>query len=257
MKNHYFLAPSLPALNVDEKPDITFKELMERLSLNLKKDELEKVAVLRRLSDLYNIRALYLKQPLDWQGNLNEKELDEALLLQADLPDYVFEFLNQFEGTQDKVRHFFGLISRYYSEEIATHKGFLKDLLILQREMRLVLAALRAKKAKRDIVKELQFEDFTDPIVAHILAQKDMDTYDPPYEYLDLKARIEACDDDPWLLNRAVLLYEYEKIEERAGYPLFSLNWILGYVARFMLIEHLHALDAEKGKEIVTHYKIG
>jgi len=70
MKNHYFLAPSLPALNVDEKPDITFKELMERLSLNLKKDELEKVAVLRRLSDLYNIRALYLKQPLDWQGNL-------------------------------------------------------------------------------------------------------------------------------------------------------------------------------------------
>jgi hypothetical protein len=206
---------------------------------------------------LFNIRAHYSEEPLDPRGNLNEKELDDALLAEADLPQYVFEFLNQFDEVQEKVRHFFGLLSRYYAEEIRRQKGFLKQLLIFQRDVRLVLAAIRAKKLRRDVLKEFQFEDFTDPLVAHILAQRDMNTYDPPLEYQDLKEKLQAAGEDPLEQHKAVIAYELDRIEEMTGYPLFSLAWILGYVAKLLLVERYFQLDKARGKEIVDKYKMG
>lgn len=257
MKNYYFVAPSLPSLVLGEAPEITFEELMHRLELNLSKEDMDEVRVLRMGIDLFNIRAHYSNQPLDPRGNLNEKELDDALLAEADLPPYVFEFLNQFDEPKEKVRHFFGLLSRYYAEEIPKQKGFLKQLLIFQRDVRLILAAIRAKKLGRDVLKEFQFEDFTDPLVAQILAQRDMDQYEPPLEYQDLKEKLRAAGDDPLEQYKAVINYELDRIEEMTGYPLFSLAWILGYVAKLMLVERYHQLDGARGKEIVDKYKTG
>ena len=257
MNNYYFVAPSLPVLVLGDIPDMSFKEVMHRLEMNLSKSDLQQVAAIRLSIDLQNIRSLYLEQPLDDHGNLNERELDEALLVEADMPDYVFEFLGQFDEPKEKARHFFGLLSKYYSKEIPKAMGFLKHVLALQREMRLVLAAIRAKKMKRDITNELQFEDFTDPFVAQILAQKDMDEYEPPIEYQDLKDSLAACGDDPWEQYKTVIGYEFDTIEEMTGYPLFSLKWILGYVARLLLVERWNLLDPEKGGEIVDRYKKG
>ncbi|NGX38397.1 MAG: hypothetical protein K1000chlam2_01570 [Chlamydiae bacterium] len=255
MHNYYFVAPSLPVLVLGENPEISFAELMQRLELNLDREDLKKIEVIRRATDLHNIRSLYLEKPLDAHGNLSEKELDEALLVEADLPGYVFEFLGQFDETKEKARHFFGLLSRYYAEEIPKNEGFLRNLLEFQREVRLVLAALRAKKTGRDITEELQFEDFTDPFVAHILAQKDMDNYEPPIEYQDLKENLRSCGDDPWQQYQVIMECEFERIEDMSGYPLFALDWILGYIARLMLVEKWAALDPERGKEMIDKYK--
>lgn len=257
MHNYFFVAPSLPTLVLGESPEITFEEVISRLQLNLCKEDMERVNTLRLSIDLQNIRALYSNKPLDPRGNLSEKQLDEALLVEADLPDYVFDFLNQFDEDKEKVRHFFGLLSNYYAEEIPKQEGFLKDLLEFQREVHLVLAALRAKKTKRDIVKELQFEDFTDPFVAHILAQKDLDDYDPPMEYQDLKHYLLNSGNDPWEQYKTVVGYEFNRIEEMTGYPLFSLDWILGFVARLLLVEKWNALNDEEGKQIVDRYITG
>ncbi|MDN3506595.1 MAG: DUF2764 family protein [Simkaniaceae bacterium] len=257
MHNYFFVAPSLPSLVLSEVPDITFEQMMYRLQLNLSKEDLKKVSVLRLAIDLENIRALYLEQPIDPRGNLSEKELDEALLVEADLPDYVFEFLGQFEEDKEKARHFFGLLSRYYSEEIERQDGFLKELLTFEREVRLVLTALRAKRSGRDITEELQFEDFTDPMVAQILAQKDMEDYEPPMEYLPLKQSLLGCGDDPWEQYKTVIGFKFNRIEEMTGYPLFSLDWILGYVARLMLVEKWNELNEERGKGIADKFKTG
>ena len=253
--NYYFVAPSFPTLVLGESPEIEFDEFITRLEMNLTKDDLKHVQTLRRMVDLYNIRAHYLKEPIDHHGNLTEKELDEALLVEDFLPEYVFEFLGRFEEVKDKVRNFSGLLARYFAEEIPKAEGFLKNLLIFEREVRLVLTAFRAKKTKRDVIGELQFEDFTDPIVAQILAQKDADDYDPPLEYQDLKTQLLSCGDDPWQQYETVTRYEFNKIDEMTGYPLFSLDWILGYMAQLMLVERMTKLNAERGREDLEKYK--
>jgi|SRR5882724_10984424 len=124
MKNYYFVVPSLPPLSMQERPGITFEEFMARLEVSLAKSDFEKTKVLRRFVDIGNIRALLMEEPVDPRGNLNEKELDEALLVHASLPDYVFEFLDQFEKVADKIKNFAGLPALYFNSESRSTRGF-------------------------------------------------------------------------------------------------------------------------------------
>lgn len=254
MRNYYFVASSLPALSLNERPEMTFKELMARLEINLSRHDLEKTIILRRFIDIYNIRALLMEELIDPRGNLNEKELDEALLVHTGLPDYVFDFLDQFEKVTDKIRNFHGLLARFFNEEIPKQEGFLRNYLIFEREWRLVLLALRAKQPNRDVVKELQFEDPTDPIVAHILAQKDSEVYEPPYEYAELKELLASCNADPLAEHRALAEYRFRKIAELAENRPFTIDQILSYMAQLMIIENLFELDRERGNMILETF---
>ncbi|MBS0604432.1 MAG: DUF2764 family protein [Verrucomicrobia bacterium] len=257
MRNYYFVVPSLPPLSVRERPEITFEEFMTRLEISLSKSDLEKTKVLRRFVDIFNIRALLIEETVDPRGNLNEKELDEALLVHAVLPDYVFEFLGQFEKVADKIRNFPGLLAQFFNSEIPKCKGFLRNYLSFERECRLVLVGLRAKQLGRDVARELQFEDPTDPLVAQILAQKDSDSYDPPSEYADLKELIASCYADPWLENKAFAEYRFKKIGEIAEGKLFTIEQILCYMAQLMIIENIIELDEERGNMILDTFKSG
>ena len=193
MGNYYFLAASLPPLAFGEKPEIRFDQFRMAAEINLNKKDNEKMILLRRITDFENVRSLLLKFPLDDRGNLSEIELDEALLTQSVLPDYFFDFLSKHNQHDQLIRNFAEVFSLYFSEEIPKQKGFVARFLNFEREFRIVLAALRAKEYKRDVIGELQFEDFSDSIVSGVLAQKDMETYEPPIEYQEIK-RYFSCD---------------------------------------------------------------
>lgn len=257
MANYYFLAASLPPLYLDKKPELSFAELKERLVLNLNRRDYEKTVVLRRFIDLTNIRSLLLEEPIDPRGNLDEKALDEALLIRNILPSYVFDFLDRYENVSDQVKHFSGLLSLFFLEEIPHQKGFLRKYLSFEHEWRLVATALRAKQYGKDLIRELQFEDFGDPLVAQILAQKDAAHYEPPFEYLDLKEKLSSCGTDPWLQYRVFAEYRFVKIEEMIDHPLFSIEWILAYMAQLLIVEHANELDALKGRMILDTFKAG
>jgi hypothetical protein len=257
MSNYYFIVASLPPLSLKEKPEISFQELMVRLEMNLSKHDLEKTKVLRRIVDIYNIRALLMEEPVDLRGNLNEKELDEALLIHAVLPDYVFDFLDQFDKASDKIRNFYGLLARFFNEEIPKQTGFLHKYLVFEREWRLVLLAIRGKQLGRDVARELQFEDPTDPLVAHILAQKDSEIYEPPPEYAEIKEIIASCYGDPWAEHNAFAEYRFRKIEELAENGLFTIEKILSYMAQLMIIESINELDAQRGGMILETFRSG
>lgn len=187
MANYYFLITALPPLTLGVKPEISFKEAKEMLALNLTPSDAHEVKRLLRPIDLYNIRALWLGLPLDERGNFEAKNLEEELLVQESLPPYLIDFLERYEATQDRLRYFSSLFVSFYRDELPKLKGFNLKYYKFERELRLVLTALRAKRQGRDIVRELQFEDPTDPFVADILAQKDAPEYTPPMEFEELK----------------------------------------------------------------------
>lgn len=255
MGNYYFLAPSLPPLILRDKPELSFEDLKARLSVNLSKSDMKQASLLMRFTDICNIRSLFLEEPIDPRGTLSEKELDEALLVQAVLPQYVFDFLDQFEKIQDRIRNFSGLLAKFFQEEIPQLKGFLKNYFVFEREWRLVLTALRCKQLGRDVAKELQFEDFADPFVAQILAQKDSDRYEPPMEYSELPELISASYPDAGELHKAFAEYRFKKIKEMSESSLFSIDVILAYMARLMIVEQYNELDEEKGQMILETFR--
>jgi hypothetical protein len=255
MSNYYYLAASLPPLEFPSFPDISSVELKESLRLNLSKKDFKKVETLRLFVDINNIRPLLLEEEIDPRGNLTEKELDEALLVRDFLPEYVFDFLNKYDTLSEKLKHFSELISQFFISEVDTHKGFLNEFLTFEREWRLVVLALRSKITHRDVVKELQFEDYNDPIVAQILAQKDAEQYEPPAEYKDLKDRYLSCGPDPWQLNKMLSEYRFSKIQELIDGDIFSIDTILGYLAQLMIIEQWNELDERRGQAILDTFK--
>lgn len=254
MGNYYYLAASFPPLVLGEKPELSFEELVAGLRLNLSDADWEKTVLFRRYIDLLNIRFLFLEEAVDSRGIYSEKELDEALLLKSGFPDYVFDFLQKYDSVMDRIRYFPGLIAQFFSLETPSEEGFLNAYFSFERQWRLVMVALRAKELKRDVMRELQFEDPSDFIVAHILAQKDADQYEPPMEYADLKEKYLSCGSDAKEQNRVILKWRFDRLEQLVDRPLFSIDWILCYMAQLLLVEEESSLKEDKGQMILEAF---
>lgn len=250
MANYYFLITALPPLTLGTKPEMSFHEVKEMLQLNLSKSDYHQFKQLLIPIDLYNIRALWLGLPLDEKGNYKAKDLEEELLVQGALPQYLIDYLERYESTEERLRYFSSLFVSLY-RELPKLQGFLLRYFQFERELRLVLTALRAKKRGRDLVKELQFEDVADPFVAAILAQKDSPDYMPPREFEDLKVLFMDNENAPQKLQRALLQFRFDQIAQMEENQDFSIDRVLAYVARLLLVEGWAQLDYEQGKSVV------
>lgn len=255
MANYYFLITAFPPLTIGKSPEISFKELEELLALNLSRADLDLVGELLRPIDLYNIRAFWLGLPLDDRGRIKAKEIEEELLVREGLENYVVDFLDRYESTEDRLKYFSSLYASMYQNAISRSKGFLLNYFQFDRELRLVLTGLRAKQSGRDLVRELQFEEAADPFVAEILAQKDAADFTPPRDYEELKAIFLANFTEPKELNRAILEYQFQKIEEMEEPQDFGIDRVLAYVAKFTIVESISLLNKEKGMEQMSSYE--
>jgi hypothetical protein len=251
MTNYYFLANSLPPIQVGEEPDMSFVELSHLLTLNLKPHDQKKVEAIRRYYDVLNLRLLWQEAPLDPRGNYSEIDLDEALLMREGFGSYLFSFLDKYEGVPARIRHFNELLVLFFQHKVAVHTGFLQDYFVFERELRLVMLGFRAKQLGRDVAVELQHEDPTDLIVAQIVAQKDAKSYEPPHGYEELKPLFEKFYHDPIELHKALCHYRFRKMEQLVEGDLFSVDSILSYLVGLIIVEQWQELSEDAGEQVV------
>ncbi|MCE5318234.1 MAG: DUF2764 domain-containing protein, partial [Parachlamydia sp.] len=175
MRNYYFLATSLPKLEIGLVPEIGLPELETLLKENLSMGDMEQVIRLRKFYDVLNIRAYWTGTPFDYWGNLDPAEMEEELLTQeyGVFPRYLGTFLNEYESREERLKHFPQLLKQYFDAAVADSTGFMKWYLKFERDMRLTLVAFRARKLNRNLSAELQYEDPEEDIIAQLLAQKD------------------------------------------------------------------------------------
>jgi hypothetical protein len=245
---YYFVVAALPPLSLKAVPEITFKELRDYVAMNVTASDQEQFHLLLEPIDLYNIKALWLGLPIDDRGTMSSKELEEVLLVRDLLPSYLSDFLDEYESVEDRLRYFSSLYAALYRQDV---RGFLAKYYAFERELRLILTALRAKKTGRDIVRELQFEDPQDPFVAQILSQKDAPDFSPPMEYEEVRDLFTENSSDPKKLAEALLKYRFEKIGEWEENEHFTLDRILAYAARLLILESAGQLDQEKASIVV------
>lgn len=239
---HFFLGSLLPSLTIGGEPPIGFEELVALYRSNLTSADLEKVQAIRTLIDLKNVVQLLKNKPLDLRGNFTEKELDEALVNRVELPPYLFDALDE----DEKLRNFSKVLIAYFNEE---HEGFLKWYFAFEHEWRILIAGYRSKKLEVDPAEELQYEDFHDPLVAQILAQKDAPTFEFPFEYADLGDKLKGTEGKPDEQYEAMARYRFERVLEATQDQPFSIDYLLGYLIQLMIVEDRFALDEKRGSE--------
>lgn len=230
-----------------------FREFKQFLRDNLSTSDYAKAVTVRNFYDMLNIRSYLKGEPLDTVGNLDESGMEEALATESVLPQYVFDYLNKYESKEGRIAHFPELLTAYFNKEIRAASGSFKVFLQMERDLRLILAAFRAKKLRWDVFKEMRFQDPEDEIVAQILAQKDAMQYEPPEKYEELKSLFFHLQDNPLGLQKALYEYRFRKINQLIGIDLFSLDRILAYMIELILIEKWQHLDQKKGMEIVEN----
>ncbi|MCB1082543.1 MAG: DUF2764 family protein [Chlamydiia bacterium] len=248
MSRYVFLGTVLPPLHVGSEPSLTFDELMTFFRDNLSKGDLEKVKTVLRYSDLKNVQNLLLERPLDYRANLNEKELDEALLNQVSLPPLLFDFLEEYTEVSDQLKHFSKVFITFFKEMDKKEKGFLKEYFQFEREWRILLAGYRAKKMGIDPTKELQHEDFSDPLVAEVIAQKDAPSFEFPFEFIELGEKLKDAK-NPEEHYHLMGEFRFRRVLEMGEDEPFSIDYLLGYLVRLMIVEDVFALSEKKGNE--------
>lgn len=246
MIRNFFVGSALPPLTLGEMPELSFVDLMALLESNLSKRELEQVRLLRLSIDIENVRRYLLSESIDTRGVFSEKEIDEAILNEVNLPEFLHDFLLKYKG-DDRNTYFGSVLASFYREMKRQGKGFVSEYFAFEHDFRLVLTAARAKKHGLDIQRELQFEDPKDPLVAELLAGRDAPKFVFPYEFADLEKIFIETDDDPMKQYFEMVKYRYNWIVNYSGKPFFALDTILGYVMRHLLIEDVASLDSEEG----------
>lgn len=252
MTQYYFLATILPALQIGVPPEIDSQELLNLLKINLSVSDYGKVERLLGLYDIYNIRAFWTGEPLDQWGTLDKNALEEALIVrEGPLPPFVFEYLQDHENQEDRLKDFPILFVKFFENLASTTQGFEREYALFERNLRLTLAAFRAKQLGRNLEKELQYEDPNDEVVAQLLAQKDAKTFEPPVDFQDLKPILEEHYSSPMELQKAMCEYRFKKLEEYVGLDSFSIDRVLVYVLEYVMADKWIQLDRKKGVEIV------
>lgn len=256
MAEYYFLASLLPPLEIGHVPSLGFKELKELLRVNLTKEDKEKVTAFLRLIDLENLRRLWTGEPLDKRGNLTQEEL-EIVSNEKQWPEEtpfgsVFhDFLEKYKTTEERIRAFSFLMGKFLDEQSGAFDGFLGSFFEFERAMRLVFLGFRAKKLDKNVVHELQYEDASDTLVAQIIAQKDAKGYEPPFEFKELKPLFDQYEDNPLELHKALVAFRFNEMLEMASGAHFSIERILGYMARLLLVEKWLELNVQEGISVI------
>lgn len=252
MSRYFFLGTVLPSLRVGDEPGISFDDVMTLYKDNLGFSDLEKVRVIRTYVDLKNVQKLLKKEEIDHRGNLNEKELDEALVNQENLPDYLFTFLEKYQEAFEQLAHYSKVFILFFKEIERTCQGFLRNYFQFEREWRVILAAYRGKKLGIDPAVSLQHEEFHDPLIAELLAQKDAPSFEFPFGYTELGEKLKEVEGKPDEQYRLMANFRFSRIEEMVQDRPFSLDYFLGYLVQLMVVEDFFALDEKRGRESLT-----
>ncbi len=252
MAKYYFLLTFLPALSLEANPELELEDLKRLLAENISSREQAKIFDLLLLQDLLNIKSIWMNIPIEQTGNFSEKELQEALQVHGILPEYMYDFLDKYGSNEERVRFFSELLYNFFSQ---SREGFLQEYFYFERELRLILAALRAKEAQIDIQKELQFESADEPLIALILSQKEMPSFEPPHEWEWVKEIYQENKQEPLQLHKALAEARFRWLDEKEKEEIFSIDAVLIYLAKLYLVESWHRLSEQLGKSIME--KIG
>lgn len=256
MDEYYFFVSLLPPLEIGHVPSLGFSELKALMDVNLKKSDRKIVRTFLSLIDFENMRALWSGEPFDQHGNYNREQMVHAIADETwpngeTFPWFLSEYLEKYRTPEDRLRHFPLLLSQFFTFQIENETGFLRDYFAFQRDIRLVMLGFRTKKLGKDLAEQLQYEDGTDEIVAFILAQRDSKSFEPPFEYKELRPIFDEYASDPLELYQAFYVYQFNHIIELWGGEPFGLGRILNYLARLILVERWLELDVQKGIHVV------
>lgn len=248
MSRLFFLSSLLPQLGLIDPLELFFDDLRFLYEANLGPRDKALFKQMRVRIDLANIAKVIEGRPIDPRGNLTEHELDEALLHKVFGFEELFYFLDAFEDQKEQLAHFPQIELLFLKQESKKCEGFLSFYFRFEFEVHLALASYRGLKLDLEPLAVLSDELKEDEFVQHLAAQTDVRSWMATGLVSDLKEVLVKHEAEPAALHEAITQYKFNKIQSVMEEIVFSVDYILGYFALFMLVE-----DYQKLKKTQKH----
>ncbi len=255
-RNYYYLVAGLPELALEQsKLPFSVSDFLANLKEVLHPEDIKLV---RFLLLPYN-NMLLLDLALHKEGEstahpyseYSREALEEKIKEEGDLPTYMprfYEAVRQESPIWAQLSWENQLTRLYYDYVLEHTKGFLSDWFVFERDLKNILAAWNCRTYEISMDGQL----IGGNEVTEALLQSHIRDFGLSNEKEYLDRLLNALENDQLQeREKAIDLIKWNFIDEANTFHYFTIEVVLGYLLKLMILEHRLQLDTEKGQLII------
>lgn len=250
--NYYCLIAGLPDLIADDnKIPFMISDFREEILLYLTKNDLKLVDLFFLQEDNKTLLSLLNKRELNGStaGNYSPTYIEDRLKEPRDLPSYMIEFIknNKDEKKKYDVSDENELTWMFFDFVNKTKSKFIRDYFTFDMNLRNLTTALNCRKYDRALQKEI----IGDNQFAKALRTSKLKDFGLTDDYPFVE-RVISFFDNPAMIEkeRQLDLLRWEFLDEKTTFEYFSIDKVLSFLIRLLIIERWSKLDTESGKKV-------
>ncbi|MGB5990016.1 MAG: DUF2764 family protein [Marinifilaceae bacterium] len=250
--NYYCLIAGLPDLIADDnKVPFMISDFREELLLYLSKGDLKLIDLFFLQEDNKTLLSLLHKgeAELSIVANFSPSYIEERLKEPKDLPSYMIEFINNNQSEKKKydVSDENELTWMFFDYARKSKSKFIRDFFTFEMNLRNLTTALNCRKYDRELQKEIIGNNkFAEALRTSKL--KDFGLSDD-FPFVE---RVLSFFDNPAMIEKEkqLDLLRWDFLDEKTTFEYFSIDKVLSFLIRLLLIERWSKLDTESGKKV-------
>ena len=260
-KSYYCLVSGLPDLIIgDNKLPVTTSEIRDLLSEELSWSDFDLVKLLLLPFDHTNIlNSLYNSEDIKYNsgGNIPEEIIEKLtdkkeleLGVDFEIPEYILKCIRKIVFSENEVNEVSAELmfaNEYYNVLNQSSNKFIRSYGNFDQQIRNITAALNGRKFSVNIDDQLiGSDDITEALKKNRSNDFGLSV---DVEIMDKLLQIYEISD---ILEREIRLdkMKWAFIDEKIFFEYFSIDRILAFVIKLMIVERWFALDVERGREL-------
>lgn len=250
--NYYYLVAGFPDIVLDQKKiPFSIAELKQELKYHLHPDDYRLVEYLFLEYDNINFLNLLQKKEAEFipLGNYDESFFIDEIKEPEKMPDYMKKFLEAWQEenpVHPKLSPENQLTWLYYDFMISQKNEFLKEWFTSLRDVKNIFAVYNSRKFGINIENQM-IGDYELTEAAKRTAAKDFGMANE-LPYID---QIIGIHENPDIVEQELSfdLLKWNYLDKLNTFNYFTIEQILAFVIKFIMVERWTKLDAEPSKE--------
>lgn len=260
-REYYCLIAGLPDLFFDEnKTTVTSSALRDELQHQLSPPDFKLVEYLFLPFDNLNLLNVFFDQnkPYFYPGNITKKELEFQFSPENEeirLPDYMKIFISWMKGKDKKHADLQAkniLTTLFYEHALKCPNSFLQNWFRFELNLKNIFTAFNCKQYNYDLETHLLQVEGEDSVHPLLMKKKlKADYFEELLPYHEELFRIAESNLEWIEKEKAVDKIKWEYLDENTFFHFFTIEKVLAFTMKLLLIERWMKLDKETGKQLL------
>ncbi|HPE87765.1 MAG: DUF2764 family protein [Bacteroidia bacterium] len=250
-RSYYCLISGLPELHPDQSKKVfSLSDFKTELENQLHPDDYARVSLLFLPNDNRNLLQLLQKKEFNpaLVANYSQQELEEELSEPGGLKNYISSFLFQLSQDESLIEHpikmEIALTQAYYEQVTQCKNPFLSQWFNFELTLGNILTALNCKKHAIDAGKQLIGSNE----LTHTLAKSASKDLGIGVEVPEVEKIVQIFESEGILQReKSYDLFRWNWLDQHTLFHYFSIEVIISYVIKLMMVERWMNLDRQTG----------